>query len=314
MSRQRQRIKRRRGLPRRFGQHRHQAHQIVAGYGFIHGDGNTAIIQTPQIEAVLQRRSHDGIGAPAYLQRDGIEETLMAQGKAKPRSRITGQPRQQPHALGDARQPFRPMPHRIHARHHRQQHLRGADIGCRFFAADMLFARLQRKPHRGRPRGIHGNAYKPAWHQALMRIRHRHESGMRPAIPHGHAKALRAAHHHIGAHFARRLQQCQRKRISRNNRQPAHVMHSSDFGRQVAHFACGARILQHEREGLFGSTSRGNTRHFRHHHAIAKRRGAGFQHGTGLRMKVCRQHNHIGFATRRGMGQRHGFCHRSRLI
>ena len=101
------------------------------------------------------------------------------------------------------------MPHRIHAGHHRQQHLRGADIGCRFFTADMLFARLQREAHRRRTRGIHRNAHKPARHQALMRIRHRHEGSMRPAIAHGHAKALRAAHHHIGAHFPRRLQQCQ---------------------------------------------------------------------------------------------------------
>ena len=194
---------------------------------------------------MLQRRRHHGIGARARFQRDGIEKALMAQRKAKPRSRITGQPRQQAHALGNAGQPFRPMPHRIHAGHHGKQHLRGADIGSRFLAADMLFACLQREPHRGRTRSIHGNPHKPARHQALMRIRHRHESGMRPAIAHGHAKTLRAAHHHIGAHLTGRLQQRQRKRISRNNRKTAHRMHGGDLSGQVAHFARGARILQH---------------------------------------------------------------------
>ena len=91
-------------------------------------------------------------------------------------------------------------------------------------------------------------------------------------------------------------------------------MYSSDFGRQVAHFACGARILQHQRKGFFGSTSRGNARHCRHHNAIAKRRGAGFQHGAGLRVQISGQHNHIALGPRRRMGQRHGFRHRGRLI
>ena len=309
-----QRIKRRRRLARRFGQHRHQPRQFVAGYGFIHGDGNTAIIQTPQIEAVLQRRRHHGIRARAGFKRDGIKETLMAQRKAEPRRSITRQPRQQAHALGDAGQPFRPMPHRIHAGHDSQQHLRGADIGCRFLAADMLFAGLQREPHRGRTCGIHGNTDKPARHQALMRISHRHEGSMRPAIAHGHAKTLCAAHHHIGAHFARRLQQSQRKRISRDNREAAHRMHCSDLSGQVAYFAGRAGILQHQREGFFGSAGRSNARHCRHHHAIAKRCGAGFHHGASLRMKVRRQHNHIALGPRRAMGQRHGFCHRRRLI
>ena len=309
-----QRIKRRRGLPRRFGQHRHQPRQIIAGYGFIHCDGNTAIIQTPQIEAVLQRRRHHGICLRASFQRDGVEETLMAQRKAKPRCRITGKPRQQAHTLRDARQPFRPMPHRIHARHDSQQHLRGADIGSRFFAADMLFARLQREPHGGRTGGIQRNTNKPARHQALMRIRHRHEGSMRPAIAHRHAKTLRAAHHHIGAHFAGRLQQRQRKRISRDNRQATHRMHGGDLPGQVAHFTRGAGILQHQREGFLSGAGSGDARHCRHHNAIAKRCRAGFQNGAGLRVQISGQHNHIALGPRRGMGQRHGFRHRGGLI
>ena len=263
---------------------------------------------------MLQRRRHHGIGARAGFQRDGIEETLMAQRKAEPRSRITGHPRQQAHTLRDARQTLRPMPHRIHAGHDSQQHLRGADIGSRLFAADMLFARLQRQPHRRRTGGIHGNTNKPPRHQALMRIRHRHEGSMRPAIAHRHAKTLRTAHHHIGAHFARRLQQSQRKRISRDNRQATHRMHGGDLPGQVAHFARGAGILQHQREGFLSGASRGNAGHRRHHYAIAKWCRAGFQHSAGLRVQISGQHNYIALGPRCGMGQRHGFRHRSRLI
>ena len=263
---------------------------------------------------MLQRRRHYGIRPRASFQRDGIEKALMPQRKAEPRSRITGQPRQQAHTLGNAGQPFRPMPHRIHARHDSQQHLRGADIGSRFFAADMLFARLQREPHGGRTGGIQRNTNKPARHQALMRIRHRHEGSMRPAIAHRHAKTLRAAHHHIGAHFAGRLQQSQRKRISRDNRKTAHGMHGGDLSGQVAHFARGAGILQHQREGFLSGAGRGNARHCRNHHTIAKRCRAGFQHGAGLRVQISSQHNHIALGPRGGMGQRHGFRHRGRLI
>ena len=238
----------------------------------------------------------------------------MAQGKAKPRRSITRQPRQQAHALGDAGQPFRPMPHRIHARHDSQQHLRGADIRSRFFPADVLFAGLQRQPHGRRTRRIHRNPHKPARHQALMRIRHRHEGSMRATIAHRHAKTLRAAHHHIGAHFARRLQQNQRKWISRDNRQATRRMHSSDLSGQVAHFASRAGILQHEREGLFGGTSSSNAHHFRHHHAIAKWCRTSFQNSAGLGVQISRQHNRVAFAAGGAMGQRHGFCHRGRLI
>ena len=45
-----------------------------------------------------------------------------------------------------ALQPFGAVIDRVHRGDDRQQHLRGADVGGRLFAADMLLAGLQRQP------------------------------------------------------------------------------------------------------------------------------------------------------------------------
>jgi hypothetical protein len=49
-------------------------------------------------------------------------------------------------AARDALEPARTVIHRVHRRHHREQHLRGADVGGRLLAANVLLARLQREP------------------------------------------------------------------------------------------------------------------------------------------------------------------------
>ena len=65
--------------------------------------------------------------------------------------RVGQQPRLQIHPPRDAPQALRPVPHRVEPGDHRQQHLRGADVGRRLLAPDVLLARLQRQPHRRRP-------------------------------------------------------------------------------------------------------------------------------------------------------------------
>ena len=54
------------------------------------------------------------------------------------------------HAGRDPGQPAGAVVHRVHGRHHGQQHLRGADVAGRLFPADVLLAGLQREPV-GRP-------------------------------------------------------------------------------------------------------------------------------------------------------------------
>ena len=102
----------------------------------------------------------------------------------------------------DRGQPFGAVIDRIHRGDHGEQHLRGADIGGRLLAADMLLAGLQCQPVGRRAARVHGKADDAAGQRALQRIAHRHKGRMRPAITHRHAKALRRPHGDISAKFS----------------------------------------------------------------------------------------------------------------
>ncbi len=65
--------------------------------------------------------------------------------------------------------PSGPVPHRVHRRHHRQQHLRRADVAGGLVAADVLLAGLQRHPERGVTVGVLGDADDPARECAACR-------------------------------------------------------------------------------------------------------------------------------------------------
>jgi hypothetical protein len=84
--------------------------------------------------------------------------------------------------------------HGVHRRHHREQHLRGADVRGRLLAADVLLARLQREAVGGLPCASTVHADEAPGHAALQLVAHRHVAGVRAAEAHRHAEALRAAH------------------------------------------------------------------------------------------------------------------------
>ncbi len=71
----------------------------------------------------------------------GIEEAVIG-GDAGPLESGGEQCREAMGATGDPAQAIRAVIDRVHAGHDREQHLRGADIRGRFFAADMLLAGL----------------------------------------------------------------------------------------------------------------------------------------------------------------------------
>ena len=113
------------------------------------------------------------------------------------------------HRARDVGQSFRPVIDRVHRGDDGQQHLRGADVGGRFLAADVLLAGLQRQPiGRLLPR-IDRQAHDAPRQRPLQRIAHRHVGRVRPAISHRHAKALRRSDRDVGTEFAGRGQQCQ---------------------------------------------------------------------------------------------------------
>ena len=118
------------------------------------------------------------------------------------------------HRFRDMRQPLRPVIDRIHRRHHRQQHLRGADVRGRLLAADVLLAGLQREAigrvpranrstarrcgraaiasaHRAPPYRPRAARHSPSARQNAAPSRSRYRRRVRPARPAASAPAGR---------------------------------------------------------------------------------------------------------------------------
>ena len=264
-----------------------------------------------QVETGGKCGRHHRIGMRAGLEHHRVKKRRMPM--RKPRG--TGQqPRLQSHPAGNAPQPLRPMPNRIHAGHHRQQHLRGADIRCRLFPPDMLLAGLQRQAHGRRAGGIKRDPHQPPRQQPLQAILHRNKRSMRPAITQRHAKALRGADNDIRAHLPRRRQQHQRQRVRRHNRNGAMLGGHGNLRRQVTQFTRRARILQQNGKGLFRHNGLSHGSHLGHHHPKPHRLSPHPHHRQRLRMQISRHHQRGRFALMRGMRHGHRLGRRGALI
>ncbi len=111
--------------------------------GLVERDAEGAIAKVAQVDAggLSQRRTSlaSFFGADA----DGVEEDGVQDGARAFEARFE-------HAAegvgagGDAAEALWAVVDGVHARHHRQQHLRGADVAGRLLAADVLLAGLDR--------------------------------------------------------------------------------------------------------------------------------------------------------------------------
>ena len=146
-----------------------------------------------------------------------VEERRRGDVEAEPREAFAQDRRQPVHAPRDRRQALGAVVDGVHAGDHGEQHLRRADVRRRLFAPDVLLARLQREPVRGRARRVDGDADEPAGQRALERVARRHERRVRAAEAHRHAEALRRADDDVGAPFAGRREQRQREQVGRDD-------------------------------------------------------------------------------------------------
>jgi len=121
-------------------------------------------------QRVEERRVHDAVPQPG----DGLGE----------------QDGEGVHPLGDAAQPLGAVIHRVHAGHHGEQHLRGADVAGGLLAADVLLARLQGHAQRGAAGGIPGYSDDAPGYMAPLGLTRREERRVRAAVAHRHAEAL----------------------------------------------------------------------------------------------------------------------------
>ncbi len=200
--------------------------------------------------------------------------------------------------------PFGPWKDGIHRGHDSEQHLRGADVRRRLFAADMLFAGLQRQTIGAVAASIDGDADEAAGHGALDRILDRHIGRMRAAITHGHAEALGRADRDVCTHFTGRFEEQQCENVGGDGSQRSGLVQPGDQAGEIPHMAVRAGYWKIAPKH-FGRVEIGEG--VADGDRPAERFGAGLDDGDGLRVAVLVDEE----AGRLGLGaalaERHGF-------
>lgn len=203
------------------------------------------------------------------------------------------------------------MENSVHRGHDGQQHLRGADVRRRLFAADMLFAGLQRKAIGAVAACIDRDADETAGHRALVRVLDGHVGSVRTTVADRNAKALGAADGDIGTHFAGRLQEGKRQRVGRDRRDRAGLVQAGDQAGKVMHVAVGARILEDGAEDVdrieIGERIADDD-------LPAERLGTGLQQSNRLRVAALVDEEGLRLGLRHTFGHRHGFGGSRRFV
>ena len=156
-------------------------------------------------------------------------------------------------ATGDRGEPGGAVPDRIHAGHHREQDLRGADVGGRLLAPDVLLAGLQRQPVCGVAGGVDGDADEAAGHLPLEALPDRHVARVRTPEAHGDAEPLAAADGDVGAPLPRRRDERQGEEVGGRGDEGAVLVGGGREGPEVAQLAVGAGVLDDDAEDVTAS-------------------------------------------------------------
>ena len=199
------------------------------------------------------------------------------------------------------------MVDRVHARHHRRQHLRSADVGGGLFTADVLLACLQGEAVGRVAVHVHTYTDQPPRHGALELIAARQVRCVRAAIAQGHAKALRGADHDVGIPFSRGHQQCQRQQVRRDDEGCLLVVNLFNVRTQVVNASAGAGVLRQHGEIVRDQCGMPFWRRVGQHHRDAQRRGTGLNDLNRLRMAIACDDEGVGLAFHGSLGQCHGF-------
>ncbi len=285
-------------------EHREQVGQVVAGDRFVERDADAGGVDLAQVQAARGGLLVDRAGV-LHAHGQGVEEGLVGQLEAQLLQAGGQDGGLAVHSARDAGQALRAVVDRVHAGHHGQQHLRGADVRGRLFAADVLLAGLQRQAVGRIALGVDGDADQAARHAALELVAGGEVAGVRAAETERHAEALAVADHDVGAPFARRGQDRERQQVGGHDHHRACGMQVLTSSAVVAHFAVDARVLQQHAEAgflKFFDVGRRDGAHF-----DADRFGAGLDDLAGLRQHVVGHVEHLRGRLADALDQGHGF-------
>ncbi len=282
-------------------EHRSHGDDVGAGGGLVQADADRVAVDRAQVVTGGACLGMDFIGMHAG-DVQGVEEvaTDLHAGIAQRCGQDRGQAVR---AAGNAGQAFRAVVNGVHRGHHRQQHLRGTDVGGGLLAADVLFAGLQGQAVGRVALGIDRNADQAARHRALVGVTAGHEGGVRATEAERHAETLAVADHDVRAPFARGSQQGQGQQVGGHGHQAAACVHGIDQRLVVADLAEGVRILQQQAERFrFQCFGRGaDAQHDAHG------LGAGTQQFQGLRVHGVVHEEGVRLRLGRTLGQGHRF-------
>ncbi len=127
-----------------------QVGQVAEGHRLVERDAESGRRKRTEVDLPHPGRVEQaGQGPLGHLDAEGVEEGVVHDPVAEPAQRVGQQHGAGMHPLGDAAEPAGPVVHRVHAGHHGEQHLRGADVARRLVAPDVLLPRLQCHAERG---------------------------------------------------------------------------------------------------------------------------------------------------------------------
>ena len=137
-----------------------------------------------------RRCGDDRVGVVRHAHLDRVEERVVHEfepAAAQPLGQDRGEA---VHPVRDRLESLATVVDGVHRGHHGEQHLRGADVGGRLLATDVLLARLQGEAQRGRAVGVDRDADEAAGQLALEARAHAHEGGVGAAVGGRDAEAL----------------------------------------------------------------------------------------------------------------------------
>ena len=295
-------------------EHGDQVGQVAQGHRLVERDAEPGRRQRPEVDLPHARGVEQaGQGPLRHLDAEGVEVGLVHDPVAEPSQRVGQQHRAGVYPLGDAAEPAGPVVHGVHAGHHGEQHLRGADVAGRLVAPDVLLPGLQRHAQRGTAVAVAGDADDPSRHEPLVGLAGGEEGGVRPAVAHRDAEPLAVADRDVGAPLARRHQQGQ-ARAGRSRRSPARrprgpappSERKSRTAPSVAGYCTSAPMTPGSKVEGLGLAD---------HDPDAPRLGAGLDHRDRLRMAVLvHQIDRLAARLAHRQGQRHRLRGRRRLV
>ena len=270
---------------------------------FIQRDTHLGLADPPQVQPFADRRLQHTALQEANIDGDRVEIRLWFHLEASSFQPFGKADRLAMNALCNGAEAFGAVEHRVEPGHHRQKCLRGADIRRRFLATDVLLARLERQAVGLVAMAVDGNPNNPTRHGALVGIFCRHVSGVRPAIPQWHAKALGGANGDVSTHFARLLEQTQRHRVCRHDGDCLGLVQAHDVICEIAQMAVGAGILEDRaKHGV-----RIHLGHIANDDFDPKRCCAGLHDRDVLRVAILINEKRLGFRFRHTLRHGHGF-------